>query len=85
MKMASQFCFEGFLDGMNNKFSDEYLDEEMWNTINDIAPPFNETFVFCKLFNKWIDCDKLFYQRSTERGLCYTFNTLNIHEMYTDE
>lgn len=85
MKLATQFCFDGITPEDTGLFSDEYLDADIWNTIINIAPAFNETFVFCKLFGKIIDCEKLFYPQITERGLCYTFNTFNVHEMFTNE
>lgn len=87
IKLVSQFCFdiEGFAVKAIDKFPDEYLDDEMWNIANDIAPAFNETFINCKLFNKRIDCDKIFFPQMTERGLCYTFNTLNVQDMYTTQ
>lgn len=88
MKLANQFCYEGSTSGIFSGVSNEYLDDDaddLLNTINEFAPAFNETFVFCKLFGKRIDCDKLFVRRTTERGLCYTFNTLNAHELFTNE
>lgn len=85
MKLVSQYCFEGTAPYVTSKFPDDYIDDDTWSTINELAPPFNETFVFCKLFNKRIDCNKLFVPQITDRGLCYIFNTLNANEMFTDE
>lgn len=85
MKLASQYCYDSVFPSVTQNFSDEYLDDNTWSTINDIAPEFNETFVFCKLFGKWVDCGDLFVPRTTERGLCYSFNTLNVDEMFTNE
>lgn len=85
MKLASQYCYDSVFPSVTRNFSDEYLDDSVWSAINEIAPAFNETFVFCKLFDKWVDCNKLFVPRTTERGLCYSFNTLNVYEMFTDE
>lgn len=88
MNVANQFCYEGSGSIMFSRFSNKYLDAEeddLWDTISDFAPPFNETLVDCKLFGEQIDCDKLFVARTSARGLCYTFNTLNSYEMYTNE
>lgn len=84
LKLITQFCNEGFSPPKETEhFSDEYLNDEIWSTIDGIAPAFNETYIFCKLFNKRIDCGKLFVPRITERGLCYTFNGLNGRDMFT--
>lgn len=85
MKLVNQCCFDGIALNVTKNFSDEYLDENAWSTFNDIAPAFNETFIFCKLFGSLFDCDKLFVPRTTERGLCYTFNTLDVHDLFTNE
>lgn len=88
MKFANQFCYEGTTSGLFSGFTDKYLEDDednLWNTINEIAPAFNETLINCKLFGKEINCDKLFVARTSERGLCYTFNTLNAYQMYTNE
>lgn len=85
MKLASQCCFDGVAPNVTKKISDQYLDDNTWSTFIDIAPAFNETFIFCKLFGKKTDCRELFVPRTTERGLCYTFNSLNFHDMHTNE
>lgn len=85
MKLATQYCTDGIFPSVIRNFSDEYLDINSWTTIKEIAPAFNDTFVFCKLFNKWIDCNKLFVPRTTQRGLCYSFNTLSVYQMFTNE
>lgn len=85
MKLASQYCYDSVFPSVARNFSDEYLDDDTWSVINEIAPAFNDTFIVCKLFDKLIDCGKLFVPRTTERGLCYSFNTLSVREMFTDE
>lgn len=85
MKLARQFCFEGMTRNATGRFLDDYLDDDIWETYNDITPAFNETFAFCKLFNKRVDCAKLFFPQITEKRLCYSFNSLNVRDMFTDE
>lgn len=85
MKLASQYCTDDIFPSVVSEFSDEYLDVNSWTTIKEIAPAFNETFVFCKLFDKRFDCGMLFVPRTTERGICYSFNTLNVYQMFTNE
>ena len=85
LKLSSLICFDGVKPCACGNFSDDYLDNNIWGSIQDLAPAFSDTFVHCKLFNKKIDCGTLFVPRTTERGQCYSFNTLNHHEMFTDE
>lgn len=85
MQLASQYCFDGSSPDMLEKFPDKYLDDDVFDAINGIVPALNETLIFCKLFNKWIKCDELFVPQITERGLCYSFNTLNVHDMFANE
>lgn len=85
MKLACQFCDDGSAYNALKSFPDEYLDDNAWSVINDMAPKINDTFIHCKLFNEEIDCTKLFFPRISERGLCMTFNAFNVHEMFTNE
>lgn len=86
MKLVNQCCFDGFAPKRIKRFSDDdYFDDNTWSTLNNIAPALNETFIYCKLFGETRNCSDLFVPRKSERGLCYTFNSLNPHDMFTDE
>lgn len=85
MNVASKLCEEDIVKDIIDYLPDEYLDEQTLTTIKDIAPEFNETFVGCQLFGNEKDCDKLFYPIITERGLWYTFNSLNLREIVTNQ
>lgn len=85
MNVASKLCDEDVVKDIIDYLPDEYLDEHTLETILDIAPDFNETFVECQLFGSAKDCDKLFHKIVTDRGLCFVFNGLNLREIVTDQ
>lgn len=52
----------------------------------DIAPTFNDTMIVCKWNDdKQVPCSKFIVPVFTNEGLCFAFNALNSHEVYTDE
>lgn len=85
MNVVSKLCEEDIVKQIVDSLPDEYLDDQFLATIKDIAPDFEETFVECSLFGNSKKCDKLFYPIITERGLCYTFNSLNLRDIVTDQ
>lgn len=85
MKVVGHLCEDGLSKRVLNLFPDEYMDLDMWSTIKEITPNFNDTFVFCQIFDKPEDCERLFNPIITESGLCYTFNALHVADMLTNE
>ena len=86
MKAINQLCKqERPRKTITNLYPDLYTENSIYDVIQRFAPDFNETFVFCKRFDKWIDCKKVFYPIITREGYCYTFNMMSLTELLTDE
>lgn len=64
---------------------DSYADGSIYDTMIALEPEFNETFILCKLFDKWIDCSKIMDRTLTEKGFCHSFNTISLQEFFTDQ
>lgn len=51
----------------------------------NLTPVFNETFLICKWRNTVEGCENYYRKVITEDGICYSFNALDIQELYRDE
>lgn len=85
MKIVSQLCDDWTANDILEFFTDNFSDNSVLNTIKDIVPRFEDSFLFCKLFDKWTSCDKYLFPIITEEGLCYIFNAVNINETISNE
>lgn len=67
------------------KFEDEFTDESIYDTIQVLAP-FQSDLMFLSLWQGIFDrFEKLFYPVLTDEGLCFSLNTLNSQDMYTNK
>lgn len=85
MKIINQICDEGRQAHVFDFFPDDYSDPNILSIISSVAPKFEDTMVFCKLYDKWTSCDQFLFPTITEEGLCYTFNALSLKELATNE
>lgn len=86
MKVINQLCESYGAPKMISKlFNDVHADDSVYEVIHSIGPHFSETFVYCKLFDTWVDCRKILAPFVSETGLCYSFNTISLREILTDE
>lgn len=61
----------------------DFLNESIYSTIIDIAPDLDDTIDRCLWKYNVISCSE-FSAVFSEDGLCFTFNALNSHEIFTE-
>lgn len=75
-----QFYFTDFVS-----FETKFVNESIYEVIQDMSLKFNDTLLECMWQYEYDNCSKFFAPLLTEAGVCFSFNALNSHEMYTDE
>lgn len=65
--------------------SKQFANGSIYDTITDIAPPFNRTFIDCVWKSKVYNCSELFKPIWSNDGQCFAFNVLNSRDIYTNE
>lgn len=66
-------------------FEDNFTDEWIYDVIRNIAPRRLDTWFFCQFQGQFIPYEDCTVSVLTEEGLCFTFNGINSHEIYSDE
>lgn len=66
-------------------FGEEYANASIYKTLTDMAPTLNDTIATCEWQHKETECSELFSPKLTTEGLCFTFNSLSAHEMYSEK
>lgn len=87
MDALTQICDnlpESF-DVENRNDLQHFINESIYDVIRDMAPNFEETVQICWWQSKIENCSKFVFPVMTEEGICFTFNSLNSREIYTDQ
>lgn len=66
------------------KFNDTFTNDTIYDTIQEMAFEYPKDIEGCS-FKGVKSCTDLLQPLMTEDGLCFTFNALNSHEIYTNE
>lgn len=85
MRAAIQTCSDMFGVEMRNHFNDNFTDNSILSTIAQMAPTLFDTAAMCQLFQQISNCQEILFPIYTEEGLCFTFNSLNINNILTNE
>lgn len=83
LKVATQYCRP--LPEILGNISDNFADESILSMIKYMSPRFDETFLECKVFGEYRNCSNIFVPVINGDGLCYTFNSLNVRDLYTNK
>lgn len=66
-------------------FDEKYANDSIYDIIQEIAPNLEDSMFACKWQDRFVPCSQLVVPILTENGLCFTFNAINSHEIYSDE
>lgn len=84
MEALNHIC--GFYFNLDlTRFGRKFLNESIYDVIERMAPSMDGTLYKCMWNYKLEFCYEYFTPVFTADGLCFTFNGLNSHEVYTEE
>lgn len=64
--------------------NDNFSDDSIYHTIRDFSISYNDTFIYSLWQTSYNYFQLTFHPIFTDDGICFSFNDLNSHEIYTD-
>lgn len=84
LRANGQFCnlmsYEEFGD-----LGENFTDVSVLDTITNMSIPMDEVITNCNFRNSQLLCEENFRTIFTKEGICFTFNSLNSEDIYTNE
>lgn len=80
-------ALEHICSNMNMMFvyQNTFANESIYDVFEDLAPDLDYSVHQCKWLSNDIKCSDHISSTITKNGLCFEFNALNYHDIYTDE
>jgi hypothetical protein len=69
----------------NTTFSSGIKNEAIPKYLHNLSPSLDEVLDICRWKNKVVDCGSLFRETLTDEGSCFTFNSLSLSQIYSEE
>lgn len=85
MGLAVQMCEKEQDQQIFKLLPNVVFNDSVYYSMVQLLPEFDETIVMCNLFGNWTKCVDIMYPTLSERGTCYSFNTISLKEYVTDE
>lgn len=79
VQICDSYTFVGFHLGGN------ISDASIIDTLYELAIKIDQSMLVCKWRSEHTSCGELFRPILTEDGFCFTFNSLNSRDIYTDK
>lgn len=58
--------------------------ENIVKILKEISYSIDDSMLFCKFRNVWVNCTSLFNEIITDRGVCFSFNLLDYAELFNE-
>lgn len=84
MSLAVQMCDHEPSEEILKLLPYAYLNDSIYDTMFN-PQEFVDTYSICILFGESKDCKDILFPTFSEKGVCYSFNRINLREYFSDE